>query len=111
MKPSEQAISETSVFTKVEKLEQLRRKMASIPARSNGIEPATPSVMLRSVDDDEPTPTGATAHATLRTLPVPLPIGDLLPRRGLARGTVVGVSGANSVIIGYLRLSLPAAGT
>lgn len=102
MKPSDQAVSATAVLTKAEKLEQLRRKMASIPARSDGTEPVTPSVMLRSVDDREPTPIVATAQSTLRTLPVPPPIGDLLPHRVLARGTVVGVSGANSVLIGLL---------
>ena len=94
--------SATTVLTKAEKLEQLRRKMASIPARSDGTEPATPSVMLRPVDEREPTPIVATAQSTLRMLPVPEPIGDLLPRGGLARGTVVSVSGANSVLIGLL---------
>lgn len=61
MKPSEQAVSATAVLTKAEKLEQLCRKMASIPARSDGTEPGTPSVMLRSVDDREATPIVATA--------------------------------------------------
>ena len=88
--------------TKAEKLEQLRRKMASIPARSDGTEPATPSVMLRPVDEREPTPIVATAQSILRMLPVPPPLGELLPRGGLARGTVVSVSGANSVLIGLL---------
>ena len=91
-----------SVLTKAEKLEQLRRKMASIPARSDGTEPATPSVMLKPVDEREPTPIVATAQSTLRMLPVPPPISDLLPRGGLTRGTVVSVSGANSVLIGLL---------
>lgn len=111
MKPSDQAVSATAVLTKAEKLEQLRRKMASIPARSDGTEPATPSVMLRSVDDREPTPIVATAQSTLRTLPVPPPIGDLLPHRWLARGTVVGVSGANSVLIGLLASVTASGGT
>lgn len=46
--------------SKAEKLEQLRRKMASIPAHSDGTEPATPSVVLRPVDEREPTPIVAT---------------------------------------------------
>ena len=46
----------TAALSKAERLEQLRRKMASIPARSDGTEPATPSVMLRPVDEREPTP-------------------------------------------------------
>jgi len=101
--------SATTALTKTEKLDQLRRKMASIPARSDGTEPATPSVMLRPVDEREPTPIVATAQSTLRMLPVPPPIGDLLPHGGLARGTVVSVSGANSVLIGLLA-SVTAAG-
>jgi hypothetical protein len=90
----------TNGLTKAEKLDQLRRKMAAIPARSEGTEPAMPAVMLRSVD--EPAPIVATAQTTLRTLPVPSPIAELLPRGGLARGTVVSVSGANGVLIGLL---------
>lgn len=93
--------AETSL-SKAEKLEQLRRKMASIPARSDGTEPATPSVMLHPVGEREPTPIVATVQSTLRMLPVPPPIADLLPRGGLTRGTVVSVDGAASVLIGLL---------
>lgn len=99
---SDQVTPFVTALSKAEKLEQLRRKMASIPARSDGTEPATPSVMLRPVDEREPTPIVATAQSTLRMLPVPPPLGELLPRGGLARGTVVSVSGANSVLIGLL---------
>lgn len=102
--------SATTVLTKAEKLEQLRRKMASIPARSDGTEPATPSVMLKPVGEREPTPIVATAQSTLRMLPVPEPIGDLLPRGGLARGTVVSVDGAASVLIGLLATVTAAGG-
>ncbi|MET3959985.1 hypothetical protein ABIE52_006920 [Rhodococcus sp. OAS809] len=102
--------SATTVLTKAEKLEQLRRKMASIPARSDGTEPATPSVMLKPVGEREPTPIVATAQSTLRMLPVPTPIGALLPRGGLARGTVVSVDGAASVLIGLLATVTAAGG-
>ena len=87
-------------LTTAEKLDQLRRKMAAIPARSDDTGPAMPAVMLRSAD--EPTPVVTTAQATLRTLPVPAPIADLLPRGGLARGTVASVAGATSVLVGLL---------
>ncbi|MCW2092995.1 UNVERIFIED_ORG: hypothetical protein M2328_006348 [Rhodococcus erythropolis] len=107
---SDQAALGPSVLTKAEKLEQLRRKMASIPARSDGTEPATPSVMLKPVGEREPTPIVATAQSTLRMLPVPKPIGDLLPRGGLARGTVVSVDGAASVLIGLLATVTAAGG-
>lgn len=86
--------------SKAETLEQLRRKMASIPARSDGGEPAMSAVMLRSIA--EPTPIVASAQTALRTLPVPSPIAELLPRGGLARGTVASVSGAASLLVGLL---------
>ena len=87
-------------LSRADKLEQLRRKMAAIPARSDGTEPAMPTVMLRS--GDEPTPIVATAQSALRTLPVPAPIAELLPRGGLARGTVASVAGTSSVLVGLL---------
>ena len=72
--------SATTVLTKAEKLEQLRRKTASIPCpRSDGTEPVTPSVMLKPIAETEPTPIVGTAQPTVRLLPVPAPIGDLLP--------------------------------
>lgn len=58
----------------------------------------------------EPTPIVATAQSTLRLLPVPAPIGALLPRGGLARGTVVSVDGAASVLIGLLATITAAGG-
>lgn len=107
---SDQVTPGPEVLSKAEKLEQLRRKMASIPARSDGTEPAIPSVVLRPVDECEPTPIVATAQSTLRTLPVPKPIGDLLPHGGLARGTVVSIDGAASVLIGLLATVTAAGG-
>ncbi|MDJ0010533.1 hypothetical protein QM663_23725, partial [Gordonia alkanivorans] len=53
--------SATTVLTKAEKLEQLRRKMASIPARSDGTETASHCLMLSRVGEGEPTPIVATA--------------------------------------------------
>jgi len=90
----------STALSKAEKLDQLRRRMAAIPARFEGTAPARPAVMLRSAAD--PAPGVATAQATLRTLPVPSPIADLLPRGGLARGTVASVAGATSVLVGLL---------
>lgn len=89
-----------ATLTKSERLALLRQKMAAIPARSDGTEPAVPSVVVRAAN--EQIPIVATAESTLRVLPVPPPIGELLPRGGIPRGTVVNVSGANSVLIGLL---------
>lgn len=46
--------SATTVLTKAEKLEQLRRKMASIPARADGTEPATPSAICPTSEGSTP---------------------------------------------------------
>ena len=73
----------SNALSKAEKLDQLRRKMAAIPARSEDTAPAMPPVMPRSAAD--PAPIAATAQTTLCTLPVLTPIADLLPRGGLAR--------------------------
>lgn len=107
---SEQLSPASNALNQAEKLEQLRRKMASIPARSDGTEPAKPSVMLRPAGERELTPIVATAQSTLRMLPVPPPVGELLPRGGLARGTVVSVDGAASVLIGLIATVTAAGG-
>lgn len=39
---------------------------------------------------------------TLRTIPVPLPMAELLPRGALARGTALTITGAGSVLVGLV---------
>lgn len=89
-----------------ERVDYLRRQMASIPGRSHEQAPAHDPVPV--VDGTA----GAFAAVTVdseRLLPVAAPLAELLPRRGLARGTVVSVAGARSLIVGILA-SVTAAG-
>nr|THJ70224.1 hypothetical protein EU244_18140 [Rhodococcus qingshengii] len=77
-------------------MEALRRRMASIPARTDGsAAPAVPTE--RAEARFETRPETITESAT-SVLEVPSAIATLLPRRGLARGSVVAVDGASSVV-------------
>jgi hypothetical protein len=96
-------------------IERLRRRMAAIPARSAS--PAQPSLAALTCDppaaDVEasnfsvPPSTEAITRATqssmsLRTIPAPGPVADLLPHRGLVRGSTVHVAGAASLRAGLI---------
>lgn len=85
-------------------IENLRRRMAEIPARSAG--PTRPSLAALTctnptVDAEDP-PTGRRTSTSLRTLPVPGPIADLLPHHGLVRGSTVQVTGVASLQAGLI---------
>lgn len=69
---------------RAERIEALRRRMAAIPARSETVLTPAEDSSLR------------------RTLPVPDGVADLLPSRGLARGTVASVSGSASLLLGLV---------
>jgi hypothetical protein len=71
---------------KQERLAELRRRMAEIPAR--GVEPVV-RVSLAAEPHREP-------------LPVPSALAGLLPEGGLRRGSVVAYSGASSLLLGLL---------
>ncbi|MBY4128091.1 hypothetical protein HQO83_06795 [Rhodococcus fascians] len=92
---------------KATQLDVLRRRMATVPGGRREHAPAdlpdvtapdpAPSVALA---DDDPEPLNAAVRGkTLRTMPVPPPLAALLPRRALARGTSVTVTGAGSILI------------
>lgn len=82
------------------RIEALRRRMASIPARTDGsAAPAVPTE--RAEARFETRPETITESAT-SVLEVPSAIATLLPRRGLARGSVVAVDGASSVLLSLL---------
>ncbi|WP_240945289.1 hypothetical protein [Rhodococcus sp. HNM0569] len=66
-----------------ERLAQLRRQIAAVPARGG-----------------ETTTTHAGAGVPV--LPVPEPLAALLPHGGLVRGSVVSVSGATSLLLGLV---------
>ncbi|MFF0815546.1 hypothetical protein ACFYVR_10395 [Rhodococcus sp. NPDC003318] len=70
-----------------ERLEQLRRRMAAVPARGE-------SVSTRQVRMD--------GVAERPVLPVPTALAGLLPGGGLPRGSVVTVTGSGSLLVGLL---------
>ena len=81
--------AEGAVDPRVDRIEQLRRRMDAIPARSAG---------PPRVGRGDPLPVGEQpASAGIRTLPVAGPLADLLVHRGLVRGTVAQIAGPASL--------------
>lgn len=92
--------------SRADTIEELRRRMAAIPARS--VDSTRPSLATlaceqRSADAQEPSP------PSLRTLPAPAAIAEILPHRGLVRGSTVHVTGATALRAGLIA-SVTAAG-
>ena len=85
-------LSEFAGLSRQERVEQLRRKIAAVPSRGESV--AEPAPMNSSSGD---------------VLAVPPALAALLPRGGLARGSVVSYSGAGSLLLGMLA-SVTAAG-
>lgn len=94
-------------LNKAQQLDALRRRMATIPGRgehapvdsdappqSNAVEPS-----ILSAVGERNAFTGSLASKNLGTIPTPLPVGDLLPRGALARGTALSVTGSGSILI------------
>ncbi|MGW0041764.1 hypothetical protein [Rhodococcus sp. NPDC003348] len=81
-------------LSRQERLEQLRRQIAAVPARGE-------SVATRP-DRSAPGREAPGAAAERPVLPVPEALADLLPQGGLPRGAVVTVSGAGSLLVGLL---------
>ncbi|WP_235916302.1 hypothetical protein [Antrihabitans cavernicola] len=81
------AFTELAGLSRQERLEQLRRRMAAVPARGESV--------------TEHVPLGE-EHDSRGVLDVPPALADLLPRRGLSRGSVVTLSGADSLLLGLL---------
>lgn len=88
-------------------IERLRQRMAEIPARSAG--PTRPSLAAltstdtrQGSDEVEPQAPRRAEPSPIRTLPVPPPIADLLPHRGLTRGSAVRVDGVASLRAGLI---------
>lgn len=99
----------TSDLSKNERLEQLRRQIAAIPARGEApvsrampqspVSRAMPQAQAASLQVRQ-RPDSSSSHRDV--LPVPGPLAALLPRGGLARGSVVEVAGATSLLLGLL---------
>ena len=107
------AIEDLTGLDKAAQLDVLRRRMATVPGGRRDHVPADlPTIAAPErvqpidrvtpvVDDPEPL-TAAVRGKTLRTMPVPPPLAALLPRRALARGTAITVTGAGSILIALI---------
>ncbi|MEK8073194.1 hypothetical protein [Rhodococcoides navarretei] len=107
------AIEDLTGLDKAAQLDVLRRRMATVPGGRRDHAPADlPTIAAPErvqpidrvtpvVDDPEPL-TAAVRGKTLRTMPVPPPLAALLPRRALARGTAITVTGAGSILIALI---------
>jgi hypothetical protein len=101
------AIKDLTGLDKATQLDVLRRRMATVPGRRDHAPADLPTITapdrpepLAPVVDDDPEPLIAAVRGkTLRTMPVPPPLAELLPRRALARGTAITVTGAGSILI------------
>ncbi|MFD1812834.1 hypothetical protein [Rhodococcus gannanensis] len=85
--PEVSVAPETPGLSRRERIEQLRSRIAAVPARGESVaarQDRAPGVSAREV------------------LPVPGPLAELLPQGGLPRGSVVAVSGATSLLVGLL---------
>ncbi|WP_068275077.1 hypothetical protein [Aldersonia kunmingensis] len=79
-------LSSLAGLSRQERLEQLRRRIAAVPGRGEAVSRRLP---LADADERE-------------VLAVPAGVARLLPRGGLARGTVSSYSGPNSLLAGLL---------
>ncbi|WP_037163352.1 hypothetical protein [Rhodococcoides fascians] len=109
-------IPDLTGLDKTAQLDALRKRMASIPGRrdhaptelpAEAVEappvPAPPNDARTRVDGADGNPlTSPVRSRTLRTIPAPLPMADLLPHGALARGTTLSVTGAGSVLVGLI---------
>ncbi|OZD12086.1 MULTISPECIES: hypothetical protein [Nocardiaceae] len=114
-------IPDLTGLDKTAQLDALRKRMAAIPGRRDHAPTDLPAEqvplaavpastrepsMIPAVDDEPPadrdTRSPAVRARTLRTIPVPLPLAELLPHGALARGTVASVTGAGSVLVGLV---------
>lgn len=85
-----------------DRIEALRRRMASILARTDGS--AAPAVPAKQTEARFEIRQEAATESALSVLEVPSAIATLLPRGGLARGSVISVDGASSVRLSLLAL-------
>jgi hypothetical protein len=108
------AIEDLTGLDKSAQLDVLRRRMATVPGgrRDHALadlptitapDRVEPLDRVTPVVDDDPEPLIAAVRGkTLRTMPVPRPLAELLPRGALARGTAITVTGAGSMMIALI---------
>lgn len=111
---SETADGYLSEMSLPERVEHLRRRMASVPARGESRSAQLPALSTHSVVESVPgvpSSPGVTSRSDKSSRPdvpskavlaVPAPLASLLPHGGLVRGSVVAVSGAGSLLLGLV---------
>lgn len=82
-----------------QQIAQLRRRLAAVPATGARAGEVGSRASAPSADPEDD-----------RTVPVPAPLRPLLPRGGLARGSVVALSGASTLVTGLLATVTAAGG-
>lgn len=110
-------IPDLTGLDKTAQLDALRKRMASIPGRRDHAPTELPAEPPIEAPPVPPTPHDARTRVdgadgntlttpgrsrTLRTIPVPIPMAELLPHGALARGTTLSVTGAGSVLVGLV---------
>nr|WP_294637948.1 hypothetical protein [uncultured Rhodococcus sp.] len=105
-------IPDLTNLDKAAQLAALRRSMAAIPGRrdhaptdsddSPAFAPSQPKAQAAASGGDERALSGPGRSRTLKTLPVPKPLSELLPRGALARGTALSITGAGSILVGLV---------
>lgn len=101
-------IPDLTHLDKAAQLAALRRSMAAIPGRRDHAptdsddSPAFAPLQPAATEGDERALSGPVRSRTLGTLPVPMPLSELLPRGALARGTALSITGAGSILVGLV---------
>ena len=105
-------IPDLTGLDKTAQLDALRKRMAAIPGRRDHapteLPPPEPAALASVPAPTRPEVIESGAFVpsvrtqTLRTIPVPLPMSELLPRGALSRGTALSVTGAGSVLVGLI---------
>lgn len=112
-----ETMPDLSGLDKAAQLAALRRSMAAIPGRRDHAPtgPDEPGADVAPRVASSTVITGATTTGveeralsgpvrarSLRTIPTPMPLSDLLPRGALARGTAIAITGAGSILVGLV---------
>ncbi|OAK54009.1 hypothetical protein [Rhodococcoides kyotonense] len=112
-----ETMPDLSGLDKAAQLAALRRSMAAIPGRRDHAPtgPDEPGADVAPRVASSTVITGATTTGveeralsgpvrarSLRTIPTPMPLSDLLPRGALARGTAISITGAGSILVGLV---------
>ena len=105
-------IPDLTNLDKAAQLAALRRSMAAIPGRrdhaptdsddSPAFAPSQPNAQAAATDGNQRALSGPMRSRTLKTLPIPMPLSELLPRGALARGTALSITGAGSILVGLV---------